>query len=84
MLQPQEVFPQEVADAQQLRQGLEHLGPLQRRQLLDPVRLLEQLPQEIAEVQQRRFGIGRMRQQVREVLDEHDRRPQFAAAGAGR
>ena len=80
VLHAQEIIPQEITDPQQARQGIQHLGPLQRGQLIRPVRAPEQLADELAEMQQGRFGVGRKRQQVGEVLDQHGGGAQLALA----
>ena len=43
MLHPQKIVPQEIADAQELRQGLQDAGRLQRSQFLGPVGPREEL-----------------------------------------
>ncbi len=84
MLQPEEIFPKEIAHSQEPGERGQHVGAFQRRQLVQPIGLLEKLGEEVTKVQQCRLRIGRARQQVREVLDEHDGRPQLAlTAGIG-
>ena len=58
MLQPEEILPQEVADAQDLSERLQHFLPFERYQSISPVRALEELFQKQAKVQQGVFGIG--------------------------
>ena len=78
VLHAHEIVPQEIADAQDLRQVVEHLGVFQRSQFVGPVGPFEEMRQELAEVQQRLGRVGRTRQEMREMFDQHRRRAQLA------
>ena len=72
------VFPEEIALPEDLDEGVEHLGPVERGVLVPPVGPGHGVGGEPAEVDQRGFRVGGVGQVAAVVLDQDQREPQLA------
>src|SRR5512141_2592548 len=78
ILHAQEILPEKIADAEQTRQRIQYIRFFDGGDLIVPVGTLEELGEKFAEMKQRCRWIGRVRQKMREMLDQQNGSAEFA------
>ena len=83
VLHAQKVVPQKVTDAEEAGQRAEHLGTLERGELVGPVGAAEELGDELPKVGQGGGGVGEGGEEVGKVLDQDGGGAQLALLRGG-